>query len=108
MSLPLPEVEIDARQYDDEKGEVVCISSCESNDCLYDIYACIRKKGGFGGKLSKIDMKIKMVHDGEVHRARVMPQNHVSSAGINIALHILQEFLHVCGLLVRRRNEISE
>jgi hypothetical protein len=34
-------------------------------------------KGGFGGTLSKIDVKIKIAHEGEVNRARVMPQNQV-------------------------------
>ena len=34
-------------------------------------------KGGFGGTLSKIDIKIKISHEGEVNRARVMPQNQV-------------------------------
>ncbi len=51
--LPSPEAEIDARKYDDDKAEV----------------------GGFGGELSKIDIKIRMAHDGEVNRARIMPQN---------------------------------
>mmetsp|Transcript_14502 Transcript_14502/g.21839 ORF Transcript_14502/g.21839 Transcript_14502/m.21839 type:complete len:445 (+) Transcript_14502:118-1452(+) len=51
--LPLADTEIDARQYDDQKGEV----------------------GGFGGVLNKIDVKIKIPHEGEVNRARVMPQN---------------------------------
>eukprot|EP01041_Mallomonas_annulata_P012346 gene12346-25976_t len=54
VMLPLPETEIDARKYDDERGEV----------------------GGFGGQLSKVDVKIRMVHEGEVNRARIMPQNH--------------------------------
>lgn len=53
VTLPLPETEIDARKYDDDRGEV----------------------GGFGGTLSKVDIKIKMAHDGEVNRARYMPQN---------------------------------
>jgi hypothetical protein len=48
---------VDARKYDDERGEV----------------------GGFGGTLSKINIKIKINHDGDVHRARYMPQNSVSS-----------------------------
>ena len=30
--------------------------------------------GGFGGVLNKIDIKIKIIHEGEVNRARVMPQ----------------------------------
>jgi hypothetical protein len=37
----------------------------------------ISSQGGFGGVLSKIDIKIKIAHDGEVNRARVMPQNKV-------------------------------
>ena len=56
VSLPNHDTEIDARKYDDEKGEV----------------------GGFGGTLSKIDIKIKINHEGEVNRARYMPQNSVS------------------------------
>lgn len=51
--LPLPEAEIDARNYDDQKNEV----------------------GGFGGVLNKIDIKIRIIHEGEVNRARYMPQN---------------------------------
>jgi histone-binding protein RBBP4 len=56
VCLPLSTTEIDARKYDDERGEV----------------------GGFGGTLSKIDVKIKIIHEGEVNRARYMPQNNVS------------------------------
>jgi hypothetical protein len=55
VNLPLATTEIDARKYDDEKGEV----------------------GGFGGTLAKIDVKIKITHEGEVNRARYMPQNPV-------------------------------
>mmetsp|Transcript_21987 Transcript_21987/g.36833 ORF Transcript_21987/g.36833 Transcript_21987/m.36833 type:complete len:476 (+) Transcript_21987:41-1468(+) len=51
--LPLPSAQIDARQYSDDKGEI----------------------GGFGGTLSKVDIKVKINHEGEVHRARAMPQN---------------------------------
>ena len=51
--LPLPDAEIDARQYDDSRAEV----------------------GGFGGTLNKLDIKVKINHDGEVNRARAMPQN---------------------------------
>jgi hypothetical protein len=56
VTLPLPDTEVDARRFDDEKQEV----------------------GGFGGSLTKIDIKIRMAHDGEVNRARIMPQNNVS------------------------------
>lgn len=37
----------------------------------------INYQGGFGGTLSKIDIKIKITHEGEVNRARYMPQNPV-------------------------------
>lgn len=53
VTLPSPDAEIDARKYDDERGEV----------------------GGFGGTLNKVDIKIKMTHEGEVNRARVSPHN---------------------------------
>ena len=52
--LPRAEMQVDAKKYDEEKGEV----------------------GGYSGTPCKINMKIKMVHEGEVNRARVMPQNH--------------------------------
>eukprot|EP00981_Chlorochromonas_danica_P005547 scaffold1129_cov164-Ochromonas_danica.AAC.12 len=53
VSLPNEDLPIDARKYDDEKGEV----------------------GGFGGTLSKVAIKVKINHEGDVHRARYMPQN---------------------------------
>ena len=53
VNLPKPETEIDVRKYDDEKGEC----------------------GGFGGVNGKVEVKIKIPHDGEVNRARHMPQN---------------------------------
>lgn len=31
--------------------------------------------GGFGGARGRVDIKIKINHDGEVNRARYMPQN---------------------------------
>ena len=40
--------------------------------------------------MNKISPKIKMVHEGEVHRARVMPQNNVRL----VYLHTLQPMLH--------------
>jgi len=53
VHLPLPEAEIDARKYDDERGEV----------------------GGFGGLHGKVEIYVKIPHDGEVNRARHMPQD---------------------------------
>lgn len=48
VTLPLPDTEIDARKYEDEKGEV----------------------GGFGGSNAKVEIKVKIKHEGEVNRAR--------------------------------------
>ena len=52
VNMPAPDAEVDARKYEDEKGEL----------------------GGFGGREARIDIKIKINHDGEVNRARYMPQ----------------------------------
>jgi histone-binding protein RBBP4 len=51
--LPNNEREIDAKNYREDLKEV----------------------GGYGGTVAKIDIKIKMAHDGEVNRARANPQN---------------------------------
>lgn len=53
VQLPLEDAELDARQYDDERGEV----------------------GGFGASAGKVQVVQLINHDGEVNRARYMPQN---------------------------------
>ena len=53
VHLPLPDAEIDARRYDDERGEA----------------------GGFGALNGKVEVFIKIPHEGEVNRARHMPQD---------------------------------
>ncbi|KAJ1422523.1 WD40-repeat-containing domain protein [Ochromonadaceae sp. CCMP2298] len=53
IKLPLPTVDVDAKNFEDEKGEM----------------------GGYGGTLGKVEIKVKIRHEGEVHRARAMPQN---------------------------------
>lgn len=53
ITLPNNETEIESKHYRDETKEV----------------------GGYGGSVAKVDIKIKMTHDGEVNRARVNPQN---------------------------------
>mmetsp|Transcript_16441 Transcript_16441/g.35544 ORF Transcript_16441/g.35544 Transcript_16441/m.35544 type:complete len:418 (+) Transcript_16441:210-1463(+) len=52
VQLPLEDSELDARQYDDERNEV----------------------GGFGGTHGKVHVIQQINHDGEVNRARHMPQ----------------------------------
>mmetsp|Transcript_16222 Transcript_16222/g.31404 ORF Transcript_16222/g.31404 Transcript_16222/m.31404 type:complete len:438 (+) Transcript_16222:176-1489(+) len=53
VRLPNEDTNIDARKYDDERGEL----------------------GGYGGITSKIEVKVRINHDGEVNRARYMPQD---------------------------------
>lgn len=53
VQLPLEDSELDARQYDDEHNEV----------------------GGYGSGQGKVNIIQQMNHDGEVNRARHMPQN---------------------------------
>ncbi|GMI38016.1 hypothetical protein TrRE_jg8806 [Triparma retinervis] len=53
VTLPKEDTEIDARAYNDEKEEV----------------------GGFGAVGNKVEIRMKIKHEGEVHRARYCPQN---------------------------------
>ncbi|KAF6024783.1 Caf1 [Bugula neritina] len=53
VQLPNDNVQFDAAQYDHDKGEF----------------------GGFGSVSGKIEIEIKINHEGEVNRARYMPQN---------------------------------
>eukprot|EP00899_Mesostigma_viride_P008660 jgi/Mesvir1/17796/Mv12901-RA.1 len=53
VQLPLEDTETDARQYDNEKGEM----------------------GGFGQSTGKVQVIQQINHEGEVNRARYMPQN---------------------------------
>lgn len=53
VSLPSYDAPIDARKYDDEKGEV----------------------GGFGAVGNKVDIRVRIKHEGEVNRARYCPHN---------------------------------
>ena len=53
VQLPNDDVQFDASHYDSEKGEF----------------------GGFGSVSGKLEIEIKINHEGEVNRARYMPQN---------------------------------
>ena len=52
VQLPNEDAQFDASHYDNEKGEF----------------------GGFGSVSGKIEIEIKINHEGEVNRARYMPQ----------------------------------
>lgn len=46
--------------------------------------------------MNKVDIKIKITHEGEVNRARVMPQNTVSSERMSLLLVTMIIFiLHI-------------
>ena len=53
VQLPTDDAQFDASHYDSERGEF----------------------GGFGSVSGKIEIEIKINHEGEVNRARFMPQN---------------------------------
>uniref|UniRef100_A0A914Y8E6 Probable histone-binding protein lin-53 n=1 Tax=Panagrolaimus superbus TaxID=310955 RepID=A0A914Y8E6_9BILA len=53
LLMPTDEAQFDASKYDHDRGEF----------------------GGFGSITGKVDVEIKMNHEGEVNRARYMPQN---------------------------------
>eukprot|EP01137_Pigoraptor_chileana_P025001 Opistho-2@93833 len=53
VKLPTEDALVDTRKYDDERGE----------------------HGGFGGASGRIEVKQRIIHQGEVNRARYMPQN---------------------------------
>ena len=40
-----------------------------------NVTSCISEFGGFGSVSGKIEIEIKINHEGEVNRARYMPQN---------------------------------
>lgn len=53
-----------------------------SKQCIYNLsrlefnnYTSISEFGGFGSVSGKIEIEIKINHEGEVNRARYMPQN---------------------------------
>ena len=64
--LPNEDAEIDARKYDDERGEA----------------------GGFSGANTKVEITQKINHEGEVNRARYMPQNPYLIATKSIASEV--------------------
>lgn len=53
VKLPNEDTELDVRKYDDIKGEL----------------------GAYGGAESKIETNVRLNHDGEINRARYMPQD---------------------------------
>ena len=67
VRLPKEDTEIDARKFDEDKGEL----------------------GGFGGLTGKLNVTIRINHDGEVNRARYMPQEPLVIATKTVSSSVL-------------------
>lgn len=74
IKLPLEDTEIDERKYNDELQEI----------------------GGFGGLAGKVEIKIRINHEGEVNRARYMPANEfiVATKTIHSQVHVFDITKH--------------
>jgi len=74
VRLPKDTTQLDGRKFDDEKGEV----------------------GGYGSFDSKIQIQQKIRHDGEVNRARYMPQNPfiIASKTVSGEVHVFDTSQH--------------
>lgn len=74
VRLPLEDAEIDACKFDEETQEL----------------------GGYGGISGKVEIKIRINHDGEVNRARYMPSNEfiVATKTIHSEVHVFDISKH--------------
>ena len=77
VKLPLDDTEIDARKFDDENPGT---SVATENDTVSQsenvvVQPDLVEVGGFGGVSGKVEIQIRINHEGEINRARVMPQN---------------------------------
>lgn len=68
LLLPTDDAQFDASRYDTDRGGFKNYFFFIENNLEF---------GGFGSITGKIDVEIKMNHEGEVNRARYMPQNPV-------------------------------
>ena len=69
VQLPAEDAAIDTTQYDAEKGMSIF------NTFFFYYFQILGEFGGFGSVNGKIEVQIRINHEGEVNRARYMPQN---------------------------------
>ena len=76
VQLPNEETPHTAQKYDEERGgeNFVSFSLLRSRPTL-NYAISFPERGGFGSALGKLDVTVQIVHEGEVNRARYMPQN---------------------------------
>jgi histone-binding protein RBBP4 len=72
VQLPNEDAQFDASHYDNEKGGAFAVHSISFTALTYSTFT---EFGGFGSVSGKIEIEIKINHEGEVNRARYMPQN---------------------------------
>jgi hypothetical protein len=70
VQIPNDEATFDASRYDSTSGGKIC--SVFSENIMRKMHT---EFGGFGNITGKIDVEIRINHEGEVNRARYMPQN---------------------------------
>lgn len=84
VHLPVDDTNIDLRKYDDQKGGILSHVSLLPLLCHYYNYnhftslyhlPLLVEVGGFGTVSEKIEIEQRINHNGEVNRARAMPQN---------------------------------
>ena len=73
VQLPNEDAQFDASHYDSEKG-IILLFLIFINECNVFLKK-LGEFGGFGSVSGKIEIEIKINHEGEVNRARYMPQN---------------------------------
>lgn len=74
VQLPNDNAQFDASCYDSEKGGTkFSLNLCKGSH--FKILIFFPEFGGFGSVSGKIEINIKINHEGEVNRARFMPQN---------------------------------
>eukprot|EP00560_Eucampia_antarctica_P004654 CAMPEP_0197836884 /NCGR_PEP_ID=MMETSP1437-20131217/30384_1 /TAXON_ID=49252 ORGANISM="Eucampia antarctica, Strain CCMP1452" /NCGR_SAMPLE_ID=MMETSP1437 /ASSEMBLY_ACC=CAM_ASM_001096 /LENGTH=477 /DNA_ID=CAMNT_0043443435 /DNA_START=16 /DNA_END=1449 /DNA_ORIENTATION=- len=89
VNLPKGDTVIDNRMANDDNNDPAVTASANYDDEKNEL-------GGFGGgsnsgkTIGKIEIRMKIKHEGEVNRARYMPQNHfiVASRGHNPQVYI--------------------
>jgi len=80
VQLPNEDAQFDSSHYDGEKQGTYkdCILKCVIILYFYKYFKWnifFLEYGGFGSVSGKIEIEIKINHEGEVNRARYMPQN---------------------------------
>ena len=87
VKLPNDDAQVDATRYDSDRSGMVCVYHTHARTHTRTLSLSLSlslshthththtEYGGFGSVTGKIEIDIKINHDGEVNRARYMPQS---------------------------------